>query len=140
MCWASVARHVMAGVKSSGPIRLVGGLAGSSGLRQSSANKLFAVSSQPQMLAWPWLPGGAFVLPIGVFGRNHDVLPGLQFFPEHAPLLVQVGQPAGLNGGLIGCLRFGGLQGTERPAGVAAAQFAVGLDGEPPAAFSEVVP
>src|SRR5712691_7061297 len=51
ICRTSVTGHVMAGVKSSGPIRIVGGLAGSSVLCQSSANKLSAVSSQPQMLA-----------------------------------------------------------------------------------------
>src|SRR5215469_16539089 len=40
----------IAGVKSSGPIRIGGGLAGSSPLRQRWAYKLPVVSSQPQML------------------------------------------------------------------------------------------
>lgn len=47
-------------------------------------------------LGLPYGPGGAFVLSFGVLAGDHDVLAGLQLFAEHAPLLVQVGQPARL--------------------------------------------
>src|SRR6266516_686468 len=91
-------------------------------------------------LGFPDLPGGAFVFPVGVLVRNHDVLAGLQLIAEHAPLFLQIGQPARLDGEFAGRLGFGGLQWADLPVGVAAAEFEVGLDGEPAAAFGELVP
>src|SRR6266702_5897758 len=61
-------------------------------------------------LGFPHSPGRAFVLPVGVLGGDHDVLPGLDFLAEDAPLVLQFGQPARLNRGFPRCLRLGRLQ------------------------------
>lgn len=58
---------------------------------------------------------------------------------EDAPLILQLPEPARLNGGLLGPATSASLR-PDLAVGVPAAQFEVGLDGEPTAAFGELVP